>query len=97
MSSESAHHHHHSHTKKYLWVFAGLAILTALELVAAEIETHYFFKASSLTLLAIAKAAAVGYWFMHLEEESCWLKFIACIPLAAVAYTTVVVLESLYR
>ena len=93
----SSEHVHHSHTKKYIIVFAGLAILTALELVAAEIETSYFLKASSLTLLAIAKAAAVAYWFMHLEEESFWLKFIACVPLAAVGYTTVVVLESLYR
>ena len=93
----SEHIHHHSHAKKYLIVFAALAILTALELVAAEIETSYFLKASSLTLLAIAKAAAVAYWFMHLEEESFWLKFIACVPLAAVAYTTMVVLESIYR
>ena len=95
MSGESIQHH--SHAKKYIYVFIALAVLTGLELWAAEVKTSYFFKASSLTLLAIAKAFAVAYWFMHLEDESPWLKFIAAVPLSAALYALVVILESMYR
>ena len=88
---------HHSHTKKYLYVFAGLAFMTILELIAAEVLSNYILKASSLTALAIGKAFTVAYWFMHLEDEKAWLKFIAAIPISAVLYTTVLILERLYR
>ena len=90
-------HVYHSHTKKYIWVFASLAFMTALELIAADISTSSLLKASSLTALAIGKAFAVAYWFMHLEDEKGWMKFIAAIPISAAFYATVVILESLYR
>ena len=57
----------------------------------------YSHKAISLTLLALAKAFCVAYFYMHLNEETRWLKFIAAIPIAAFVYFIVVVLESLYR
>ena len=85
------------HTRKYVLVFAGLAVLTLLELAAAEIETSYLLKASSLTALAVAKAFAVAYWFMHLDEETPWLRVLSAVPISAAVFAVVVMLESLNR
>ena len=86
-----------SHAKTYWYVFALLAILTIAELIAAEAGWSYAMKASSLTLLAFGKAFAVAYWYMHLNEETAWLKFIAAIPISAGVYATVVILETVFR
>ena len=87
-----------SNTKKYIFVFVALAVLTVLELAATEIDgSLYFLKALSLTLLAVVKAAMVAYWFMHLDHEKAWLKFIALVPISAVLFTVVVALDSIYR
>ena len=85
-----------SHKKEYFLVFFGLAVLTIAELIAAEWD-NYTAKAWSLTLLAFGKAFMVAYFYMHLNEESAWLKFIAAVPLAAVLYAVVVILETMYR
>lgn len=86
-----------SHTKEYLIIFAVLAFLTVLELFVPELKIAYSHKAISLTLLALAKAFCVAYFYMHLNEETRWLKFIAAIPISAFIYFIVVVLESLNR
>ena len=88
---------HKSHFKEYMLVFAGLALLTVAELVAAEAGWSYVMKASSLTLLAMGKAFMVAWYYMHLKEESRWTKFIAAIPLSAVLFAVVVILDSVYR
>ena len=88
----------HNHKKEYFIVFAGLAILTVLELIVPALKNvTYFFKASSLTLLAVGKAFLVGYFYMHLKSETRWLQFIALIPISAAVYALVVCLESVYR
>jgi caa(3)-type oxidase subunit IV len=86
-----------SHTKEYLIIFAILAFLTVLELFVPELKIAYSHKAISLTLLALAKAFCVAYFYMHLNEETRWLKFIAAVPISAFIYFVVVVLESLNR
>ena len=88
---------HKSHFREYMLVFAGLALLTVAELIAAEGGWSYAVKASALTLLAAGKAFMVAWFYMHLKEESAWLKFIAAIPLSAVLFAVVVILESIYR
>lgn len=88
---------YHSHKKKYFLIFILLGVLTVAELIAAEAGWSYTMKAVSLTVLALGKAFAVAYWYMHLEEESAWLKFIAAIPMSAFIYAVVVILESLAR
>ncbi|OIQ18589.1 MAG: hypothetical protein BM556_10070 [Bacteriovorax sp. MedPE-SWde] len=93
--SETAHH---SHKKLYIGVFFALAILTGLELLIPGLEgVSYIMKASSLTGLAFGKAFLVAYFYMHLNEEKGWLKFIAAIPCSAGIYAAVVILESMYR
>jgi cytochrome c oxidase subunit 4 len=89
---------HHSHKKLYWLIFVALAVLTALEIYIPEIEgLAYSLRASSLIGLAAGKAFLVAYFYMHLNEETAWLKFVAAIPLAAVAYAVVVILETMYR
>lgn len=95
--SENSHVEHHSHKKTYIIVFIVLAVLTAIEVLVAEMHIEYFYIASSLTLLALAKAFLVAYYFMHLNEESRWMKFVVFLPIFAVVYTVFVTIESLYR
>jgi len=92
------HEHHHSHKKLYWIIFAALAILTAVELYIPELENvTYVFKATSLTVLAVGKAFLVAYIFMHLNEETRWMKFIAAVPMFALMYAIFVIVESVVR
>jgi cytochrome c oxidase subunit 4 len=88
---------HKNHRAVYFKVFIALTVLTIVELVIPAMKISYFAKASSLTGLALGKAFLVGYSYMHLNEETRWLKFIALIPISAFLYAVVVVLESIYR
>ncbi|MBL7665607.1 MAG: cytochrome C oxidase subunit IV family protein [Bacteriovoracaceae bacterium] len=100
MSDANHHHGHHehkSHKKMYFIVFGALAVLTVLELLVPDMKWPYALHSSSLTALALIKAFLVAYFFMHLNEEQRWLKFIAIIPVAAVLYTAMVAVETLSR
>ncbi len=88
---------HKSHKKEYFLVFIALAVLTAVELVIPDLKASKLAKGSSLTFLALGKACIVGYYYMHLKDETKWMKFVALIPLSAFIYAVVVVLESIYR
>lgn len=88
---------HKSHIKEYIIIFVILGVLTIMELAVPEMNIAYAKKAIALTLLAVAKAFLVGYYYMHLKDEHNWLKFIAIIPVSAVLYFIVVALESVYR
>ncbi|EQC49664.1 cytochrome C oxidase subunit IV family protein [Bacteriovorax sp. DB6_IX] len=89
---------HHSHKKLYWGIFFALAVLTGLELLIPGLEgVSYAIKASSLIGLALGKAFLVAYFYMHLNEEKGWLKFIAAIPCSAGVYAAVVILESMFR
>ena len=86
-----------AHRKEYFIVFAVLAFLTVLELIIPSLKVAYVFRASSLVLLALAKAFVVAYYYMHLKDETRWLKFIAAIPISAGFYATFLILESTFR
>lgn len=88
---------HVSHKKEYIIVFFVLAILTVVEVMIPDLKVAYFYKASSLVLLAASKAFVVAYFYMHLKEETGWLRFIAALPIVAVLYAVVLMLESYYR
>jgi cytochrome c oxidase subunit IV len=88
---------HKSHRAEYFKVFIYLTVLTVVELIVPNLPLSKFAKGSSLTFLALGKAALVGWSYMHLKEETKWLRFITLIPLSAFIYTLVVILESLYR
>ena len=91
-------HVHHSHKKTYIIIFVVLAVLTALEIWAAELKSlTKFQKGSALTGLAVGKAFIVAYYYMHLKEETKWLKFISAIPIMAVVYAVVLCLEGTFK
>lgn len=97
-SNANEAHVHVSHKKSYIVIFVILALLTAIEIWVAEIKgLSKFGKGSSLTFLAIGKAFIVAYYYMHLKEETKWLKFIAAIPIMAGVYATVLCLEAIYK
>lgn len=90
-------HEHKSHTKEYVIVFFVLTFLTVLELMIPGLKTVYMYKAVGLVGLAVGKACIVAYFYMHLKEETRWLKFIAAIPITAAFYAVALMLESLNR
>jgi caa(3)-type oxidase subunit IV len=89
--------HHHSHKKLYIIIFFALTILTAVELLIPELSIAYGYKASSLVGLALGKAFLVAYFYMHLNEETKWLKYIAAVPMSAFLYAAVLIAESMFR
>jgi cytochrome c oxidase subunit 4 len=86
-----------SHFKEYMIIFVGLVVLTAIEVAIPELQLAYVWHAGWLTGLALIKAFLVGYYYMHLNHEMGWLKFIALIPMAAFVYAVVVMLETTGR
>jgi cytochrome c oxidase subunit 4 len=88
---------HGNHRKVYFQIFFVLAALTGVELVIPGLAISHFAKGSSLTMLALGKAALVGWSYMHLNQETKWMRFIALIPIAAFCYAVMVILESLHR
>jgi cytochrome c oxidase subunit 4 len=94
---DNHHEEHKSHKKEYFIIFALLAVLTIVEIWVADVPLSKFGKGSSLTLLAVGKAFLVAYYYMHLKQETKWLKFIALVPMAAAVYATVLCLEVIYK
>ncbi|MDO9184024.1 MAG: cytochrome C oxidase subunit IV family protein [Bacteriovorax sp.] len=90
-------HVHKSHTTEYVIVFVALTLLTGLELAIPGLAVAYYLKAISLVGLAFGKAFIVAYFYMHLKEEKGWLKFIAALPILAVMFAVVLILESYFR
>jgi cytochrome c oxidase subunit 4 len=74
-----------------------LTALTIVELIIPNMTLGQFARGSSLTFLALGKAGIVGWSYMHLKDETKWMRFVALIPISAFFYALFVVLESLYR
>lgn len=73
---------HASNLGKYVGVFAGLGILTAIEVVLAfvvRLEANLLIPI--LLLLAVAKAALVAMFFMHLKDDTKWFSLIFIYPI----------------
>lgn len=90
-------HAHKSHTMEYIVIFIILTVLTGVELLIPGLSTPYAYKAAGLIGLAAGKACIVAYFYMHLKEETAWLKLIAAVPISAVIFAVALILESSYR
>ena len=66
--------------RRYLQVFAWLALLTALELGVIYMPISRFAIGGMLVLLAATKAALVAMFYMHLAVEKRTLAYIALTP-----------------
>ena len=70
----------HEH-RRYLQVFAWLALLTALEIGVIYLPLAKFTIGVLLCALALGKASLVAMYFMHLRFETRTLGMIAIVPL----------------
>lgn len=88
-----------SHTgsrKEYIVIFVVLALLTAIEIWAAQCLKDQA-KLWGLIVLAVVKAGCVGVFYMHLKLETKWLRFIAVIPVVMGFYVYALSYEVMYR
>ena len=67
--------------RRYMVVFAVLAVLTALEVGITLTGLHKHIIVGTLVILAVAKAALVAMYYMHLMNEKATLKWIAVTPM----------------
>jgi cytochrome c oxidase subunit 4 len=91
---------HASKRKTYLKVFGILIVLTVLEVGIVYIPgLARGLLVIGLVGLALAKAAAVALYFMHLKEETKWLKFTVGVPLLVFPplYALVLIFEAIGR
>src|SRR5436305_15169951 len=69
----------------YLKVWAGLAVLTAVEyFYALFLKDHFLFLVLGLVSLALVKAGMVGWYFMHLKFEKPWV-YVLIVPAGVMA------------
>src|SRR5262245_25406926 len=66
--------------RRYLQVFAWLAILTAIEIAVIYLPISHFVIGVMLVMLAASKAALVALFYMHLANEKRTLTYIALTP-----------------
>ena len=77
---------------RYMAVFGGLALLTAIEVTVAFMGFERRMTVLLLIGLAIWKAVLVALYFMHLKWESRSLKILAVAPFVPAAIMVIVVL-----
>jgi cytochrome c oxidase subunit IV len=85
--------------RQYFMVFGGLAVLTVLELGIIRMPGIARGPAVAALLgLAITKAILIGFFFMHLKDETRVLRVTVLGPLAAPAvYALVLMADSAWR
>lgn len=89
---------HKPNRKTYLIILVVLTVLTALEVGIAVIPGMRTFVIAGLIGLALAKAACVLLWYMHLLHETNVLKQSILLPFAfPTLYAAVLITEALYR
>jgi cytochrome c oxidase subunit 4 len=84
---------------RYLRVFAVLTVLTAAELAVVYVPgVGRGLLILALALLALAKAALVLLYFMHLRDESRGLRLTVLAPFALPAvFAAVLMAEAIWR
>ena len=94
-----AGHDHKPNRKEYFVIFVALFVLTVLEVIVAQIPgLSKTILALVLVGMAVAKAALVGLYYMHLKHETKVLRLSVAIPLAAPGvYAIVLISEAAWR
>ena len=83
--------------KKYINVFYGLIALTVVEICMVFLPIPHLYVALLVMVFSCAKAVVVGWYYMHLEYETGWLKFVVCLPLMAFGYAFFLSIDTHYR
>lgn len=89
----------HVNRKEYWVIFGALFVLTILEVALAQVSgISKNLLVSGLIALALAKAALVGLFYMHLKHETRILRWSIAIPMATPAfYAIVLIAEASWR
>lgn len=87
----------HPTSKKYIKIWALLAVLTIVEIGVVFLPVPHWVVALLLTAFACGKAGIVGWYYMHLNHETKWLRIVAITPLIAAFYAGVLMLETTHR
>jgi cytochrome c oxidase subunit IV len=92
-------HAAHESRRLYWFIWLYLLVLTVAEVGVANISSlAKSLVVSGLLLLAVAKAALVALFYMHLVHETKVLKWAVAIPLASpVLYAVVLIAEARWR
>ena len=88
------------HYREYMAIFGLLTLLTIAELGVVYLEDHIgkVMVVSALCAMAIAKAALVGLFFMHLKHETKVLRWTVFGPLTIpFFYAVVLIAEAGWR
>ena len=88
----------HVNRKEYWVIFVVLAVLTILEVGVAEIDIGKSLIISALFFLAIAKAAIVALFYMHLNHDTKIMKLSIALPLSIPAvYAVILIIDAQMR
>ncbi len=92
-----AHHDPVAQRKEYFKVFGYLIALTVLEVAFVFLPLPKFIITLLVVIASCAKAGLVGYYYMHLKQETLWLKVVACLPIVMFVYLAVLGPDSKQR
>jgi len=89
----------HVDRKEYWKIFVWLTVLTILEVGIVYVPgISWGMLVSALCGLAIAKATLVGLFYMHLKDETKYLRWTVAIPMSLPAfYAVVLIAEAVWR
>ena len=92
-------HEHKPNRKEYWVIFVALLVLTVLEVGLAQVPgISKTLMRLGLVGMALAKAALVALFYMHLKHETRVLRLTVFIPLATPAlYAVVLISEAAWR
>ena len=93
-------HHHKPDRKEYWKIWFVLLVLTVLEVGVAYTEDYVGKTAlvACLIGMALAKAVIVAMFYMHLKQETKYMKWTVAFPAAFPAlYAMVLIVEGAYR
>ncbi len=103
-AEHSGHGHGHGpearkkHIRLYWVIWVWLLILTILEVGVVFVPIAKGLLISALVLLAITKATMVALWYMHLIDETVWLRWSIAIPMALPAfYALALIADAMWR
>ncbi len=84
----------------YVTIWLVLAFLTLVEIFVPLVYASEYDQQLKMLLLcglAAGKAILVAQFFMHLNHETAWVKFIASIPIYMGLFAIILMCESIYR